>query len=86
MLQNSVSTSMSRPVFGLIPDMVRTSQVPVMALKATATPDVQKEITGFLGNCVSACSSMNQLNICYKVYQLKSVNTIKGENGAWVLI
>ena len=79
-------TSACRPAFGLIPDMVHTCGVPVMALTATATPDVQKEIAGFLGNCVKACNSMNQSNIAYKVYQLKSTATSKGKKNTVTMV
>ena len=74
-----IFTSARRPAFGLIPDMVHTCGVPVKALTATVTPDIQKEIIGFLGNCVKACNSMNKPNIAYKVYQLKSTATSKGK-------
>ena len=50
-----------------------------MALTATATPDVQKELISSLNNPVQTIASVNQPNIFYSVHKLEFQRDLQGK-------
>ena len=68
--------SLIRPAFKHTIPFCQECPCSVMALTATATPDVQKELISSLNNPVLTIASVNQPNIFYSVHKLELLGKI----------
>ena len=68
----------NRPAFGHIFELCDSSPCPIMALTATATPSLKKEIIQHLSNPVLSIGSVNQENLFYSVHELHFQQSSRG--------